>query len=109
MTLPNLICTKCVEFPPISKHVLSRTGLEPATSAVTGRRANQLRYRGFLNIVKYSVYIDAETSLREIRTNDKTPRLDLNVGSKVVNHHRFKRENSHFVESERRRVLIVFQ
>ena len=26
-------------------HLATRTGLEPATSAVTGRRANQLRYR----------------------------------------------------------------
>ena len=25
-------------------HLATRTGLEPATSAVTGRRANQLRY-----------------------------------------------------------------
>ena len=27
----------------------TRTGLEPATSAVTGRRANQLRYRALKN------------------------------------------------------------
>ncbi|MEY4024053.1 MAG: hypothetical protein RLZ23_1014 [Actinomycetota bacterium] len=27
------------------KLLATRTGLEPATSAVTGRRANQLRYR----------------------------------------------------------------
>ncbi len=28
-----------------TKTFATRTGLEPATSAVTGRRANQLRYR----------------------------------------------------------------
>ena len=27
----------------------TQTGLEPATSAVTGRRANQLRYRALIN------------------------------------------------------------
>ena len=27
------------------------TGLEPATSAVTGRRANQLRYRALLMVL----------------------------------------------------------
>ena len=30
-------------------HLATRTGLEPATSAVTGRRANQLRYRALKN------------------------------------------------------------
>jgi integrase len=29
------------------------TGLEPATSAVTGRRANQLRYRALLVVLHY--------------------------------------------------------
>ena len=28
----------------IEKHIATQTGLAPATSAVTGRRANQLRY-----------------------------------------------------------------
>ena len=31
--------------------VATLTGLEPATSAVTGRRANQLRHRALLNYV----------------------------------------------------------
>ena len=31
-----------------SPHVATLTGLEPATSAVTGRRANQLRHRALL-------------------------------------------------------------
>ena len=33
----------------------TRTGLEPATSAVTGRRANQLRYRALKKLFKISV------------------------------------------------------
>ena len=32
----------------------TRTGLEPATSAVTGRRANQLRYRALKNFCHIS-------------------------------------------------------
>ena len=32
-----------------TKTFATRTGLEPATSAVTGRRANQLRYRALSN------------------------------------------------------------
>jgi hypothetical protein len=35
--------------PPISERLPAvRTGLEPATSAVTGRHSNQLNYRTFL-------------------------------------------------------------
>ena len=34
------------------------TGLEPATSAVTGRRANQLRYRTLLVFENPSLYSD---------------------------------------------------
>ena len=40
------------------------TGLEPATSAVTGRRANQLRHKAILNYV---------CSLARIVTLQKTP------------------------------------
>ena len=32
----------------------TRTGLEPATSAVTGRRANQLRYRALSEAINIS-------------------------------------------------------
>ena len=32
------------ELPSLEKNLATQTGLEPATSAVTGRRANQLRY-----------------------------------------------------------------
>ena len=32
-------------------HLATRTGLEPATSAVTGRRANQLRYRALKELI----------------------------------------------------------
>jgi hypothetical protein len=35
-----------------TKTFATRTGLEPATSAVTGRRANQLRYRALSIIEK---------------------------------------------------------
>ena len=33
-------------------HLATRTGLEPATSAVTGRRANQLRYWAKLSLLR---------------------------------------------------------
>jgi len=36
-----------------TKTFATRTGLEPATSAVTGRRANQLRYRALKISIKY--------------------------------------------------------
>src|SRR3954468_3293395 len=39
---PLLACATCVAA------VATLTGLEPATSAVTGRRANQLRHRALL-------------------------------------------------------------
>ena len=35
-------------------HLATRTGLEPATSAVTGRRANQLRYRALEESINIS-------------------------------------------------------
>ena len=40
----------------------TRTGLEPATSAVTGRRANQLRYRTLL-LVHLLLLVLLSTSL----------------------------------------------
>ena len=36
-----------------TKTFATRTGLEPATSAVTGRRANQLRYRALSETNKH--------------------------------------------------------
>ncbi len=36
-----------------TKTFATRTGLEPATSAVTGRRANQLRYRALKISITY--------------------------------------------------------
>ncbi len=49
-----------------TKTFATRTGLEPATSAVTGRRANQLRYRA-LRIDKHKwllCHLKAFTSLK---------------------------------------------
>ena len=46
------------------------TGLEPATSAVTGRRANQLRHRAFASIVLRVV-------LRGYPLRDSNPRYRL--------------------------------
>ena len=37
-----------------TKTFATRTGLEPATSAVTGRRANQLRYRALSESINIS-------------------------------------------------------
>ena len=37
-----------------------RTGLEPATSAVTGRHTNQLYYRTKVGKPKFALYIDIE-------------------------------------------------
>ena len=42
----NLLLSK---FDLQSEQIATQTGLEPATSAVTGRRANQLRYRALSN------------------------------------------------------------
>ena len=45
----------------------TRTGLEPATSAVTGRRANQLRYRALIETNKHKwllCHLKAFTSLK---------------------------------------------
>ena len=36
------------------------TGLEPATSAVTGRHANQLRYRA--SMLCFSIVLDVDTA-----------------------------------------------
>ena len=36
---------RCTDFRLITRNLATLTGLEPATSAVTGRRANQLRHR----------------------------------------------------------------
>ena len=49
-------------------HLATRTGLEPATSAVTGRRANQLRYRALINQSLYFVLLLASCAPNGIRT-----------------------------------------
>lgn len=41
------------------------TGLEPATSAVTGRRANQLRY-GALLVVRVELYCVSPTGFEPV-------------------------------------------
>ena len=40
--------------------VATLTGLEPATSAVTGRHANQLRYRA--SMLCFSIVLDVDTA-----------------------------------------------
>ena len=51
--------------------VATLTGLEPATSAVTGRHANQLRYRAILNccgVVQYYLLAHSRSDPNGIRT-----------------------------------------
>ncbi len=43
-------------------HLATLTGLEPATSAVTGRRANQLRHRAMF----YSVVVVTPTGFEPV-------------------------------------------
>jgi hypothetical protein len=40
--------TKPLDFQGVLLNFADRTGLEPATSAVTGRHSNQLNYRSFV-------------------------------------------------------------
>ena len=59
--------------------VMTRTGLEPATSAVTGRRANQLRYRALMNIKKYSCHISGSyVTFKAVVTCVACPQRDSN-------------------------------
>ena len=59
------------------------TGLEPATSAVTGRHANQLRYRASLFSVISVVALAAEPLTRLNRSNRKA-RLPVSPQSPVT-------------------------
>ncbi len=46
----------------------TRTGLEPATSAVTGRRANQLRYRALKNENISGSYVTLKPFVKSLGT-----------------------------------------
>ena len=58
------------------------TGLEPATSAVTGRRANQLRYRALLGN-QFILHLGAPNGIRTrvAAVKGRSPR-PLNDGAK---------------------------
>ena len=45
-----------------ASHLATLTGLEPATSAVTGRRANQLRHRAMV----YSIVVVTPTGFEPV-------------------------------------------
>jgi hypothetical protein len=47
----------------LSSNSADRTGLEPATSAVTGRHSNQLNYRSLVGVAKIGeIFIRAKTN-----------------------------------------------
>ena len=50
------------------------TGLEPATSAVTGRRANQLRYGALLMVLVLVVRIPNGIRTRAAAVKGRSPR-----------------------------------
>ena len=59
-----------------TKTFATRTGLEPATSAVTGRRANQLRYRALSETNKHKwllCHLKAVTTFRACPQRDSNP------------------------------------
>jgi hypothetical protein len=60
-----------------TKTFATRTGLEPATSAVTGRRANQLRYRALSESINISgSYVTLKPLL--LSTSGACPQRDSN-------------------------------